>query len=107
MTTIRGRWMRIILQRVQDSMAANPQAGSLAGRATLRGKTPAEKSEDALPVVSFQGCACVYRREAFLAMLWGPRHVPHAYGMEGVDVALYLMDAGWSHAALFVVAGVS
>lgn len=76
-------------------MEANPQAGVLAGRVTLRGETPVVKSEDMLPVASFEGCACVYRRDAFLATR-GFLPLRHAYGMEEVDVALQLMDAGWS-----------
>lgn len=76
-------------------MEANPQAGVLTGRVTLRGETPATKSEAVWPMASYESGACVYRREAFLATR-GFMPLRHAYGMEEADVALQLMDAGWT-----------
>jgi GT2 family glycosyltransferase len=76
-------------------MTENPQAGVLTGRVTLRGETPAARSEAVWPVASFEGGACVYRREAFLKT-HGFIPLRHAYGMEEVDVALQLMDDGWA-----------
>ena len=74
-------------------MDANPRAGVLTGRVTLRGETPTAQPNAVSAVASFEGCACVYRREAFLATR-GFLPLRHAYGMEEVDVALQLMNAG-------------
>jgi hypothetical protein len=76
-------------------MAANPQAGVLTGQITLRGEIPTVRLETVRPVASFEGGACVYRREAFLATC-GYIPLRYSYGMEEVDVALQLMDARWS-----------
>jgi len=79
---------------VAKLMATNPRAAVFTGRVTLRGERPQAAVIAVWPVASFEGCACVYRREAFLATR-GFMPLRHAYGMEEVDVALQLMDAGW------------
>lgn len=81
--------------RAASLLKANPRAAVLTGQVSLRGETPAAESEAVWPVASFQGCGCVYRREAFLAMR-GYLPLRWAYGVEEADVALQLMDAGWT-----------
>jgi GT2 family glycosyltransferase len=75
-------------------MWANPQAGVLTGRVTSRGETPAEKTDALTQTASFEGGACVHRREAFFSTS-GFLPLRYAYGMEEVDVALQLLDKGW------------
>lgn len=55
-------------------------------------KTPLEAEG---PGNCFENCGCVLRREAFLATA-GYLPLRYAYGAEETDVALQLLDAGWS-----------
>jgi len=58
------------------------------------GQSPIEWNGTIRKVTSFQGCACLMRRQAF-EQINGYVPLRYAYGMEEADVSLQLMDAGW------------
>lgn len=76
-------------------MAEYPKAAILAGQVTLRGQATPNADGLITEANCFENCAVVLRREAFLQT---GRYLPlrYAYGMEEADVALQLLDAGWS-----------
>jgi GT2 family glycosyltransferase len=54
-----------------------------------------ERSSHSYEVADFVGCGCIYRRSAFLETN-GYVPVQPAYGVEEADLALQLLDRGWS-----------
>ncbi|AFY74464.1 putative glycosyltransferase [Synechococcus sp. PCC 7502] len=71
-----------------------PQASVIAAQ-ELRPDLPLKPRENSIKAVnSFQNCACVMRKNAFL-QTQGYLPLRHAYGMEETDIALQLLDFGW------------
>lgn len=79
----------------QTLMQHNPQAAVLAGQVTLRDQPVLPPQGTITEVNCFENCASVFRKDAFLKT---GKYLPlrYAYGMEEADVALQLMDAGWT-----------
>lgn len=78
-----------------ELMQANPNAAVLSGQVTMRGQMAAEVSDIVGEANCYESGACVLRREAFLQTgMYLP--LRYAYGMEEADVALQLLDAGWT-----------
>jgi GT2 family glycosyltransferase len=73
---------------------SHPRAAVLNGQEVRPGIQLGDRDGGVRHVACYQNCACVIRRDAFLATRG---HLPlrHAYGMEEADVALQLLDAGW------------
>jgi len=81
--------------RAVDAMAQHPKAAVLACSTRVKGRereTPMEVERD---LANFENCGCVMRKEAFM-QISGYVPLRYAYGMEEVDVALQLLDRGWS-----------
>ena len=76
-------------------MAEHPRAAVLTGQVTLRGQKVSNVDDSITETHCYENCACVLRREAFLQT---NKYLPlrYAYGMEEADVALQLLDSGWS-----------
>jgi GT2 family glycosyltransferase len=76
-------------------MGEYPRAGVLTGHVYLRGTVPAPRGRIISEVHGFENCASVFRRAAF-EKTGGFMPLRYGYGMEEVDLALQLRDAGWS-----------
>ncbi len=76
-------------------MTEYPRTAVLAGQVTLRGQEVLPPSNEIGEANCYENCACVLRKEAFLqTSMYLP--LRYAYGMEEMDVALQLLDQGWS-----------
>ena len=82
--------------RVLDDLFARfPEAAVVGARVIHEGEAVIPRGASSYRVADFVGCACAYRREAFLATK-GYVPLPVAYGMEEVDLSLRLHDRGWA-----------
>ncbi|MEU0158274.1 glycosyltransferase [Streptomyces sp. NPDC006261] len=100
-------WRPGALRRAADLLDAHPRLGLLAARSLVgpeeredplnellaRSPLPAEPGLPGRPVLGFLGCACVVRREAFLAV--GGYHPLLFFGAEETLLAYDLAAAGW------------
>jgi len=80
---------------VERAFKAHPEAGVLAMAIIHDGEPVVPRGPDCRDVGDFVGCGCAYRREAFLQTS-GYVPLAIAYGMEEADLALQLLDEGWS-----------
>lgn len=80
---------------VERAFKAHPEAGVLAMSIIHDGEPAIARGRDCRDVGDFVGCGCAYRREAFLETS-GYVPLAIAYGMEEADLALQLLDKGWS-----------
>jgi GT2 family glycosyltransferase len=76
-------------------MDLHPSVGVLTGQVALRGEEMKPASNFTTEVASFECCACVFRREAFLQTR-GFMPLRYGYGMEEADLGLQLLDEGWT-----------
>lgn len=82
-------------QTAAELMREHPQAALLSGQVTMRGQIAPEASDFVSEANCYESGACVLRRDAFLQTgMYLP--LRYAYGMEEADVALQLLDAGWT-----------
>lgn len=79
--------------RLQQIFAACPEAAVVTADVFIRGQGMIPSSGEQSWVADFIGCACAYRKSAFL-QVQGYVPLPVAYGMEEVDVALQLHALG-------------
>lgn len=77
------------------SLQDHPEAGVIAMTIIHDEEELTERRHEARDVAHFVGCGCAYRRSAFLETL-GYASVQPAYGVEEADLALQLLDRGWS-----------
>jgi len=79
--------------RLSTTIRAHPEAAVISAFLISRGESAPPPDDRAYWVADFVGAACVYQREVFLKI---PGYVPLrvAYGMEEVDLALRLREAG-------------
>lgn len=77
-----------------ELFASNPNAAVFSAQEIRPSTTLIESKTTITPISSFQNCACLIRREAFL-QTQGYLPLRYAYGMEEADVALQLLDRGW------------
>jgi len=81
--------------RVVKAFERHPTAGVLATSIYHRGEDASPPSEKTQEVADFVGCGCAYRQAAwkhtagYLPRAW-------AYGLEETDMALQLLDEGWT-----------
>lgn len=80
---------------VSAAMEDHPKAGVIAMSIIHDDDELTERSKEARDVAHFVGCGCAYRRSAFLETI-GYAPVQPAYGVEEADLALQLLDRGWS-----------
>lgn len=80
---------------VAAAMERHPGAGVIAMNIVHDGEPLVERRQKARAVADFVGCGCVYRRSAFRDTA-GYVPIQPAYGVEEVDLALQLVDAGWT-----------
>jgi GT2 family glycosyltransferase len=73
----------------------HPKAAVLACSTRVKGRERDAQTEVECELANFENCGCVMRKEAFL-QIKGYVPLRYAYGMEEVDVALQLLDRGWS-----------
>jgi GT2 family glycosyltransferase len=73
----------------------HPEAGVIAMNIIHDDEPVIERKRAARPVADFVGCGCIYRRSAFRDTS-GYVPVQPAYGVEEADLALQLLDAGWT-----------
>jgi len=81
--------------RAQALAGEHPKAAVLAAAVVWRGQAPASPEGRAQPARVFENCGCLIRRSAFLSTQ-GYLPLAQAYGMEEADLALQLLDQGWS-----------
>jgi GT2 family glycosyltransferase len=82
-------------QTAAELMREHPKAALLSGQVTMRGQIAPETSDFIAEANCYESGACVLRREAFLQTgMYLP--LRYAYGMEEADVALQLLDSGWT-----------
>ena len=81
-------------ERLEQLIAANPEAGVLAFPINVRGQKLTYWPAEIQQASCFENCGCAIRREAFL-QTDGFLPLRHAYGMEEADVSLQLLDKGW------------
>jgi GT2 family glycosyltransferase len=72
-----------------------PKAAVLACSTRVKGRERDAQTEEERELANFENCGCVIRKEAF-EQIGGYVPLRYAYGMEEVDVALQLLDRGWS-----------
>jgi GT2 family glycosyltransferase len=82
-------------RRAADMAARFPEAGVLACAVRQKGQDEAAGPATSRELASFENCGCAIRRSAYLQTR-GFVPLRYAYGMEEVDVALQLLDKGWS-----------
>lgn len=86
---------RDFFQTASALMSEHPKAAVLSGQVTMRGQNAMASAGSIIEANCYESGACVLRREAFLQTgMYLP--LRYAYGMEEADVALQLLDAGWS-----------
>ena len=71
------------------------KAAVLACSTRVKGRERDAQTEEERELANFENCGCVMRKEAF-EQIGGYVPLRYAYGMEEVDVALQLLDRGWS-----------
>ena len=81
--------------RAVDRIARHPNAAVLACSVRVKGSARDSRAQVVRSRASFENCGCVMRREAF-GQISGYVPLRYAYGMEELDVALQLLDRGWS-----------
>lgn len=80
---------------VHVSMEDHPKAAVIAMNIIHDGEELTERRNEVREVAHFVGCGCAYRKSAFMDTL-GYAPVQPAYGVEEADMALQLLDRGWS-----------
>lgn len=77
-----------------ELLSGRPRAAVLSAQEIRPGAAAPPRGGESQPVNSFQNCACVMRKAAFLETQ-GFVPLRYAYGMEETDLALQLLDRGW------------
>ena len=82
-------------QQVMQCADDHPEFAVFALPALLLGETPSTDPQPIRETSAFEGCAAILRRDALLSVA-GYLPLRYAYGMEEADIALQLLDAGFS-----------